>query len=298
MNFVLEETKDGIDLVVTGEWSRDAIRALADGRATGLVLNYARGFRERDLEFLIGLSVQRLHVLARTITDLSPIYSLGETLLSLRVQSDTSARIDLTRFPRLRVVSADWEQIQGTVDQAPQLEELFVGHFSERNLSCLSGMSSLTSIIMKDYPRVESFDGAEGLESLETLEVHLARSLSDISALARLPSRRLSRLKLPSCRKISAIDAVSNCTKLKFFELSESGEIESVAPLAELTDVESLYLYGSTQVRDRDLRPIAALPRLTDFRMQPRRGYSPSVQTIESEILRRTSWRHKYDGVQ
>jgi internalin A len=59
MSFVLEQTPEGVDLVVTGAWSDKARDALLAGRADGLDLNYARGFLERDLGFIKGLPLRR-----------------------------------------------------------------------------------------------------------------------------------------------------------------------------------------------------------------------------------------------
>ena len=42
----------GQDVVVTGDWTADAIAALASPEVDGLTLNYAVGFREPSLEFL------------------------------------------------------------------------------------------------------------------------------------------------------------------------------------------------------------------------------------------------------
>ena len=56
MTFILENTPEGVNLVVTGDWSSKARDALSSGEADGLDLNYAKGFRERDLRFLEGLS--------------------------------------------------------------------------------------------------------------------------------------------------------------------------------------------------------------------------------------------------
>jgi hypothetical protein len=78
-NFRLEDTPKGRTLVVTGPWSDDAEGVLVRGEADGLVLNYARGFREGNLEFLDRwTAVRRLNVLDREITDVGPIGRLGD----------------------------------------------------------------------------------------------------------------------------------------------------------------------------------------------------------------------------
>jgi hypothetical protein len=119
------------------------------------------------------------------------------------------------------------------------------------------------------------------------LGVHLAAGLRDISALQAAPSSALETLQLSSCRRVTDITPVAACSALRFFELSEGAELPTVAPLSGLRELERLYLYGSTKVGDGDLKPIAQLPRLRDFRMQSRRSYRPSVREIQDAIARR-----------
>src|SRR4051794_29161949 len=107
MTFKLQAAPpDGVDLIVTGEWSRQAEACLREGHADGLILNYARGYRESSLDFLSGLPVRRLDILARSVADLSPVYSLAETLVALHVQTDPQATIELERLPHLQELSA------------------------------------------------------------------------------------------------------------------------------------------------------------------------------------------------
>ena len=136
---------------------------------------------------------------------------------------------------------------------------------------------------MKDYPHVRSLDGVGDLFNLTELGVHGARGLENISSLrADLPL--LSRLQLSHCRRIPDIDPVVGCAAIEFLDFSECGDIPSVRALTGLTGLDALHLWGSTKVLDGDLRPIASLPNLRDFRMQGRPSYSPSVKEIQDRI--------------
>lgn len=288
MSFVLEPRADqGVDLVVSGDWSMAAREALLTGRADGLVLNYAKGFREQPIDFIAGLPIRKFDLLARSVGDLSPVYSLGSTLEELRVQSDPRAAIDLDNLPRLRTLAASWPQVRSSILFAPQIEDLTIPSYSESNLEPLSTLTSLTSLVMKERPKLKSLDGLEAFPWLTRLGVFLASGLVDISAVERSQSPALQVLQLQACRKIPDIAPVADCASLRFFDLSEGGEIPTLAPLGGLVNLERLYLYDSTKVADGDLSPIAGLPRLKDFRMQNRRGYSPSVKEIQEAIGRR-----------
>ena len=288
MTFVLEDTPDGVDLVVTGDWSSKARDALSAGKANGLDLNYAKGFRERDLRFLEGLPLRRLRILSRTMSDLTPLYSLSETLESLSVQTNPRTVIELERLPRLRNLSASWSQIRGSIAFLPHLRRLFVLGYAESDLTPLATLSELVSLVMKDYPHVRSLDGMGDLSNLTELGVHLARGLEDISSLRAGPWL-LSRLQLSHCRRIPDIGPVAGCPALELLDFSECGDIPSVKPLTGLTRLEGLHLWGSTKVLDGDLRPVASLSNLRDFKMQSRPPYSPSVKDIQDAIKVRLS---------
>ena len=288
MTFSIEQSLRGTDLVLTGDWSSAAQDVFLDGRADGLILNYARGFREQPIDFIQGLPIRKLNLLARSVSDLTPIYSLAATLQELLVQSDPRAVIDLEELPNLNTLAASWPQIRGSVKFASHIADLSVASFSERDLEDLSSLSSLTSLSMKERPRLHSLDGVEAFPWLAHLGVYWARPLKDITALQRAASPILQSLQLPMCKNVTDVSPVSYCPSLQFFELSEGAEIPTVAPLSSLKGLETLYLYGSTKVADGDLRPIAGLPRLNDFRMMNRNNYKPSVRDIAAAIKLRS----------
>lgn len=284
MSFILEPRDHGVDLVVTGDWSPVAREALQAGRADGLVLNYARGFREQPIDFIEGLPIRKLDLLARSVSDLSPVYSLASTLEELRVESDPRAQVDLENLPRLRTLAASWPQVRSSILFAPQIEDLLLAPYTEPNLEPLSTLTSLTSLVMKDCQGLHSLEGTESFPWLLQLGIFLAPGLEDIGALARSRPPALQVLRLAKCKKVPDVASVSDLTSLRFFDLSEGGEIPSVGPLGDLVNLERLYMYESTRVADGDLGPIARLPKLKDFRMQNRRGYSPSVKEIQDAI--------------
>lgn len=300
MTFTLEETHGGggIDLVVTGRWSAAAEACLRDGHADGLVLNYAKGYNQEDVSFLPGLPVRRLQIIDRSLADLSPVYSLADSLELLSVESDPSAAIELDELPGLQDLSAPWNQIRGSIRFATQLQRLFLLSYSEADFSALTHLTALNSLVLWHHPRVRSLDGIESMPWLSELRVSGGRRLEDITALGGAASPVLQILRLPGCRKVRDIAPLRACPSLRFFDLAEAGTIASVGPLSDLVSLERLHLYGSTTVADGDLGPIARLPRLTDFKMMNRRHYSPSATAIEESIANRSRgrWRRLREG--
>jgi hypothetical protein len=287
MTFTLEPTSDGVDLVVRGDWTPEAAACFHEGVADGIVVNYALGFREKDLEFLRGLPIRRVRILARWLTDLSPLYSIPPGIVSLRVESNSSATLELERFPLLRELSTSWSQVQGSLRYAQELQTLYLNSYTEKDLEPIAYVRSLVSISIKERAHVQSLDGLEALPWLRVLGIYVARKLHDISALARSASPVLETLRLSFCQKVSDVTPVAACSALTFFEFSECGDILSVVPLGELRYLERLYLYGTTKILDGDLRPLSALPSLRDLRLKSRPNYSPPRSELEQHIVNR-----------
>jgi hypothetical protein len=140
-------------------------------------------------------------------------------------------------------------------------------------------------LTIKDRPRVRSLNGLGELPLLEHLGVYLASDLCDVSDLAG--RNLLRRVDLQACRRLRTVDDLRDCTGLRVLNLSEGGDLDSATPLSMLLELEELYVYGTTRFVDGDLSAIAALPRLTELRIQNRRHYRPTVAELRAEVQRR-----------
>ena len=59
--------------------------------------------------------------------------------------------------------------------------------------------------------------------------------------------------------------------------------------LDEVSELEFLWLYGTTKVLDENLAPIADLPRLREVRMKSRANYRPRLEDIQTRLAQRRS---------
>jgi hypothetical protein len=180
--YIIEDSPEGRTLVVTGDWSDRAARVLASGQADGLVLNYARGYRERTLDFLRPWPVRRLQILARTITNIEPVYRMAETLEDLGLTTAPTATIDCARLPHLHGISVEsWQQLRQSLPLAPGLHELGVYGYGETSLLALTQNTGLRSVILKQAPRLERLAGHRKLagpdRSMDRGRAPAARSL-------------------------------------------------------------------------------------------------------------------------
>jgi hypothetical protein len=135
---------------------------------------------------------------------------------------------------------------------------------------------------MKDRPKLTSLAGLSHFPKLQRLGVYLASRLGDISELRGRQDVR--ELELVSCKKLTKLDDLAQCIGLRRLNLADSGDIESLNPVAGLIELEELYLYGSTRILDYDLTPITGLQRLKTIAMMNRRGYMPSVEELRRRI--------------
>lgn len=282
MEFSVSDRGDAIEMVVTGPWTAETSAVAEAGGIDRLVLNYALGFNEPSLTFLEGLQVRDLVVLDPRLLDLEPIYSLAPQLRSLQLTVDPSVRLDLGRLVGLEHLTAAWPQVQGTIDKLPGLLTAHLRSYQRSDLVPLSGSPNLQALVMKDRPKVQSLVGLDALPGLRQLEIYLAKDLADIKHLER--GVNIERLALESCRKVASLDPLAACSRVRTLNLSECGDLESLDPIRNLTQLEKLWLFGSTRIRDNDLSPIASLPRLRELRMQSRRSYVPQVEALKAHL--------------
>jgi hypothetical protein len=279
-NYVLEEEPAGPVLVVTGPWSDEAAQVLARGEADGLVLNYARGFEGKNLDFLEArLGVRRLKVLDRGIADLEPIERLAASLEELSVQAAEGAELDLMALTHLRAVAGEWALIGDTLGGVEELRSVITWRFSEVDLHAFRDHFGLKRLTIKEAPHLESLSGIGELPELAVLGIAMARRLSEISDVAGLAAP-LREFELEDCPAFDAIEDIEPLVNLRFLGLSNCGDIESLAPLVSLKQLEEFHAWGSTRIVDSDLSPLLQLPRLREIRMRDRRTYEPRVADL------------------
>lgn len=281
--FLIERDADGDTLVVTDRFTDEAARLLRSGSVSGLDLNYAKGFKDTDLEFIEAWPITRLSLLARTMRSIEPIYRLP-SLGAVKLTAGSKAVLDVRRIPSLKSLSAEWGSVRDSLSERPEIEDLYLGGYGEADLRSLRWNVALRRLRLKDRPRLQSLDGVEELSCLEQLGVWSA-PLEDIGALRALSGNRLSELQLESCR-IRDIKPLSSLSGLRFLNLSDNGDVPSIGDLGGLTGLQVLWLFGTTRVVDGDLSVLAGLP-LRELRMKSRKGYVPTVEDLHRMIEHR-----------
>jgi internalin A len=282
---VIEETPEGQDLVVTGPWSNESAEVLARGDIDGLVLNYAHGFVEPSLEFLGSWPIRRLNVLDRSLSDLKPLARLGDSLERLSIQAAPGAELDLAALPNLRALGGEWGLIRETLSALTALERLITWRFDEIDLHAFRDHVCLERLTLKDAPYLESLAGIGELSELAFLGIIGGPKLEYISEVAER-AQSLRELEFQDCSFITDLNDIAGLINLRFLGVSNCGDIESLAPIGSLHQLEVLYAWGSTRVVDGDLSPLTHLPQLREIRMRDRAAYTPRKSDLTDKDFR------------
>lgn len=279
--YVVEDRAQGPTLVVTSRWSAAAEAALEDPAVDGLELNYARGYAGEDLSFLSDdLGIRRLQVLDRTLTDLTGVAEM-RSLVELRVDSAPGTRLDVSGLASLRLLAADWEQVEG-LDGPEQLHELVIAGYDAEDLTPLSDVRGLRVLELLGRPKVRSLAGVEQQRDLTSLKVANARQLDDFEPLGALDGLR--QILFESVPGFDRLDRVRSHPHLRDLGFSDCGSIASLKPLQGLDELEYIGASGSTRVEDGDLSPLLQLPNLRHLEMQNRRTYDPAVKDVQRAL--------------
>lgn len=277
--YVVEQAPEGRTLVITGPWSAAAEALVARGEVDGLVLNYARGFREGSLGFLDrSWGIRRLNILDRNLADLEPIARLHGSLEALSVQAAPGATLDLGPLSHLRSVAGEWGLIGDTLGNVGDLASVITWRFDEMDARAFRDHVGLERLTIKDSPHLESLSGLAELPELRVLGVFAARRLRDIGDVEGLTA--LVELEFEDCPALDRIDEIEALINLQFLGVSDCGDLESLAPMGLLDALELFHAWGSTRVVDGDLSPLTRLPRLREIRMRDREGYRPRVADV------------------
>ena len=187
----------------------DAVTFIESGKADGLNLNYIKNWRS-DLEPL--RDSQSIKFL--TVNDYPPSetydYSAIHTLtnlMHLSVYTSDKKEIDFSAFPILNSVALTWRPKAKSVFECIQLRHLFLGRYTEKDLTKLEQLKNLKYLRI-NLGSIISLNGLQEMTELEELMLMQATKLEDIDAILKL--KHLKRLRIDNCKHVKNINAVKN----------------------------------------------------------------------------------------
>ncbi len=147
-----------------------------------------------------------------------------------------------------------------------RLEEAVLWEARLADLRPLSGWASLRSLWLRGR-RVRSLEGIAALRELESawLEVLGISDLAPLQGLGTLTTLHLSGLALDDLGPLAGLPSMRH---LSLSGADRGWHVKSLAPLAQLEQLEEVRLYG-VRIRDLNLSPLESLPRLRRLELFP-----------------------------
>jgi Leucine-rich repeat (LRR) protein len=268
---LLEQGTYGRRAVLTSSWSEAMNEILVREQVVELELNQGKGWTGADIRFVSRLTgLLSFEIFHFNIRDIQPIHDLHK-LRRLGVTTYCSTALDFGAFPELESCGLEWRPGAESLFACTTLTDLFVNRYKGKDCRAVSGLTRLESLALLNAP-LKSLDGLEGLTRLRSLRLAGLRALRELRGIEQLTN--LEELDVHSCRGISSIDEVGQLQHLRKFHLNEDGPIASLKPLDKLSGLESIVFYGSTNIVDGDLSPLARQKNLLNVSFQNRRHYS------------------------
>jgi hypothetical protein len=270
-NFLIESGKYGERLVVTSSWSEDISQYILSHNISELYLNYAKGWKGKDLSFLSSLlHLQAFSIIDWTIDDISPVNNL-QLLRSLEISTYCKTQINFEEFPYLEQCGLRWRAKAKSLFNQKSLKKLFVDNYSEKDTYKFSNLTELESLSLANSP-TRNIQGLSQLHKLKFLGMYNLRKLESLVGIEALIN--LQELEINGCSSLKSINEIAHLLELKKLQLCDNQEIESLKPLKNFQKLESVLFYGSTSIVDGDLTFLKNLTRLSNISFKDRLHYS------------------------
>ncbi|MBI4231513.1 MAG: hypothetical protein HY608_11815 [Planctomycetes bacterium] len=266
---VVKEGDYGPRLELSTGWSDRACKLALQVHLKELELNYAKGWKRGDLSFLSKLpDIESLEIIEWNLDSVSSIHSLPN-LRRLQVSTYCKTPIDFAAFPKLESCSIEWRPGCDSLFAHRRIHTLFLNRYPGKDFQNFSRMPNLRALQVCSAG-VESCMGLPS--TLHSLVLGACRKLSSLNGLDALQD--LGKLEIDGSRKLAGIREIASLRGLRVLHLLDCGNIQSLAPVSDLSQLETVLFYGTTNIVDGDLLPLQKLPNLAKTAFQERSHYS------------------------
>lgn len=285
-NYTLEKGTRGTRLVLHTEWSDQLLDIYRTNKVKEMEVNYAKGFKGKDLTFLSKLSdLEALVITHRTIDDISPLNNL-HNLRVLEVNTYCKTEIIFNNFPLLEECVLEWRPKAKSIISCQSLKKLFLNSLPWESTEGLSNLTNLESLSLANS-KIVNIKGIATLPKLQFLGLYNLRKLEGLTGIESLLI--LKRLEINGCKKIHSLDPLASLPQLRELHLCDDGDILSLKPLSAMVDLEEFLFYESTNVLDGDLSLLQSLPRLRRVWFENRPHYSLKRESLHNSARKQGS---------
>ena len=212
-----------------------------------------------------------------TPSDATNASDIDRNVRAVTISRTTRHLERLAGLPALRrlVMRAPTDASLASIGGATGVEDLELYGGTMTSLTALGGLRKLRYLTISVASRLRTLEGLDGLTALQYLSVWHCAALTSIAPLQGL--RRLRYVFLDG-------------------NMYKPMRLESLAPLAELGDLEVLKLHN-VRVRDGDLTPLHGLHRLRLLDL-PDHFAAPEVSALRAALpAAQGRWRSRNQGV-
>ncbi len=281
-----KESKNRKGLKVSGAWSKEIASYIKENDIKALYLNYTWGWTEIDYSFLEQLdTIEELNIIASDAHNFSAIQGMGQ-LQQLSLSLNIKETIDFTANKKMTKCFLSWWNGASSIFECPWLEDLYLDRTTKYDLSGLGALKKLRKLQVGN----STYDSLAWLPDLADhlieLSLYNCRKITDFTPISSCS--KLERLVLSGCKELLKLDFLNKQYKLNVLNISDTGEIESFAPLKELKELKAFACAGKTTIiKDGDLHVLTELPKLAMVMFAPRRHYT-------HKIIKKWNWNN-YD---
>jgi Leucine-rich repeat (LRR) protein len=267
----LEDGEYGRRAVITSAWSDEITRFLTSEKIVDLELNYAKGWKGRDLSFLAALpNLRWFKMVDFTISSVEPIHFLKK-LRGLEVMTYCKTELRFAEFPRLEDCGLEWRPKATSLFGCKTLKKLFVNRYKGTETDPFAQLTNLESLAILNSP-IRNLRGLSELKELRSLRLANLPRLTSLAGIEGLT--KLEELDINTCRGFNSIEEIGHLSRLRKLHLNNDGRIDSLKPLDKLSRLESALFYESTDIGDGDLSPLLRQKHLANVSFRNRRHYT------------------------
>lgn len=223
-------------------------------------------------------TIDRLLVTDLSVTDVSALTQftrLTHLTLYCGILKGHDNRVAISALSTLREFAANWYEVLNDVFASPSIERLYLDNPPADVFRRCAQMPALTSLDIRGARKVREIPHLDQPSNLKYLKIALAK-VDDIDGLADHPS--LESLELEAVKGARNLAALGDMANLRRLLLEDCGEIETLSVLNS-AGLEELFLIGTTNILDGDLRSVGRNLRRVTFPQRPHYNATPADLT-------------------
>ncbi len=192
-----------------------AVKMVKRNEVDGIALSFIKNWPENDVDIISECPNIKFLFIHYAPFNFSVVNQL-KNLVQLGIDNDDRDEIIFSNKPELRSVFVNWRPKRKSLFKCTQLEDLWIGKYTGKNLSLFKNFSNLKSLRI-NTGSITSLEGIENLTSLENLYLAQTTKLEDISAIQSLSN--LKSLTIHNCKRLKNIELVNKLSNLEYLNI-------------------------------------------------------------------------------